>query len=230
MSSVTARPPFSLSLVAVDMLWEFIELHGRPFPFDIPYHGVTEDERASLGQRVMADLEAQGLAAHGELDPAVEHALRLIADAPVTLAVAGLVDVNSRELLTARIGSDGRQAAVGVVDGQVLRVNHLSPVEMAPIAVRLLPPAPPSIDEPGVPVALPSPGQLDIRGLGQFLVIKRDQHGESTPLPPLSWLDSSRGRYLNFAPTEGEGEAAVTCVPADDQLLIARLNSVLAVH
>jgi hypothetical protein len=227
MRPVPAPPPFSLSLVAVDVLWEYIELHERPFPFDIPYHGVTEDERAELGQRVMDDLQARGLAVNGELDPSVEHALRLLAAAPVTVAIAGLVDVVSRTVLTARIGADDGYAVLGVVDGQVLRVNYLTPDEIACAAVRLLPATPLPLEDPDVAAALPAPGQLDVRGLGQFLVIGTDHQGEPIPLPPLSWLDSFRGRYVNFA--HGEGEMGITYAPTNDSLLIAQLNSLLAV-
>ena len=70
---------FMLSLAAVDIVWELLRVGARPFPFEIPYHGATMEERGRVRNSVLADLESRGLASKGELEPEVVDCLSALA-------------------------------------------------------------------------------------------------------------------------------------------------------
>jgi hypothetical protein len=125
-----------LPLPAVDILYDDLGLGRPPQPFEVPVVGDTVDERKRLREVVHQTLERAGAMRAGRLDPRVEDALVVLARAPFVLTAAG--DAGDAMLL-ARACSDGRDAVLGVQDGNYLSVRLVRPTAVVAELVDLLP-------------------------------------------------------------------------------------------
>ncbi len=146
---------FSLSHPAADMLWEDLGLGSRPYPFDFPYAGRTEDERRGIRNAVYEDLQGRGLALRGRVVPEVERALTMLVryDFGVT-AVASLDAKAVERQLLARGGAVGEHASLAVLDERMMKVTLIRSTELVRALVDLVPPYRPG---PGQSLAVPMP-------------------------------------------------------------------------
>jgi ESX secretion-associated protein EspG len=231
---------FSLSLAAMDILWERLELGLPPFPFEVPHNGRTMEERANIRGAVHADLRRRNLMEGDRLDPDVEDALRALAQPQVALTVFGSLDRGAA--LLARVVRTGQNAILTVLIGQTLRFEYIRPGTIVQAMVGLIPDERPG---PGQPVTLSLDGRepktsAEIRTraaaeamferprirVGQFGITVRGRHGREHRGPELGWFDTDAGRYSAQSRTEPDGQRWVTYAPADR----ARLGQLLHNH
>lgn len=234
----------TLSIPAVDVLGEQLNLAVRQYPFEIPRLGESPDDRNRLVRQVWQELESNGLARSGRPEPEVEDALYLLCSSEVAIAAAGLLDVRAGQRLAARVVATGEVGVVGVAEQRGLRMSFVAPDVLPRAAADLLPEAPRGGAQPVRAVADRSAGQpadTGIRGfgelraitarpkfrLGHFAVTGSDRGRRADRLPNLIWFDNDQGRHL----MQGERSAAedvVTCGPGDDAEVAERLADLVS--
>ncbi|WP_338601104.1 ESX secretion-associated protein EspG [Saccharopolyspora sp. SCSIO 74807] len=220
----------ALSLPAVDVLAEQLNLDIRQYPFELPRareHGRAPDQ-------VLGELEAAGLAADGRPEPEVADALYLLCGSEVSVAAAGLLDVRAGQRLAARVVATGEVGVVGVLDGRGLRMDFLDPQDVPAVCADLLPPAAAGTGEPLRAEGADAPAArelAEITGrpksrLGHFLVSGAGRRGRAGK-PGLTWFDNDLGRFTLLGETAPDGRESLTCAPADRAALVERLAALL---
>lgn len=99
---------FSLSLTAMDILTELLQLGSPVMIFEVPSVGATMDDRKLIRDAVLRDLTARNLANRGRLEPEVENALTTLVK--YRHAVDGVALLLEDEQLCYRVATDGRTA------------------------------------------------------------------------------------------------------------------------
>jgi hypothetical protein len=236
-------PPIAiLPLAAFDIVWEDLRLGSVPYPFDVPSHGDTLDERARIRTAVYEDLERNGLARGRQLDPGLHEALRLLARPHIQLDTISTLDRQRGPMVYAASVAVGQRALLAVQQAGTMRLEYIRDTALAASLVALLPPHQPG---PGQQVSLPakelarpnrhSPehqsltvmfGEPVVR-LGQFSGAMFDERGDARRMPGLSWFDTEAGRYLGVAGRGRDGEDWATVSPADTSGLIHRLGDMI---
>ncbi|GAA0511006.1 hypothetical protein GCM10011581_01060 [Saccharopolyspora subtropica] len=233
----------TLSIPAVDVLGEQLNLTVRQYPFEFPRVGESPEDRNRLAHQVWQELESSGLARSGRPEPEVEDALYLLCSSEVSIAAAGLLDVRSGHRLAARVVATGEVGVVGVLDGRGLRLSFLAPDALPRAAADVLPDAPPGGGNPVRAVADRTkghPSDADIDGLaelraitsrqkfrlGHFVVSSIRRGGPRVRVPNLVWFDNDRGRYA-LQGERTDGQDVVTCHPADKPRIAAQLAALL---
>ena len=69
---------YTLSMPAVDVLSQTLDVNLRQFPFEIPYFGEYQSDRKRIAKEVFVDLHRQGLIRGGDIDPGLTRALRTL--------------------------------------------------------------------------------------------------------------------------------------------------------
>lgn len=221
----------ALSLPAVDVLAEQLNLDVRQYPFELPRAG----EHGRGPGQVFGELEAAGLAAEGRPEPEVEDALYLLCGSELSVAAAGLLDVRSGQRLAARVVATGEVGVVGVLDGRGLRMDFLDPQDMPGVCADLLPPAAAGPGQPVRAEGADAPGArelAEITGrpksrLGHFLVTGAGRRGGRAGKPELTWFDNDLGRFTLLGETAPDGLESLTCAPADRAALVERIAALL---
>lgn len=241
----------------MDILWEDLKVPTRPYPFEIPYHGQTHEERARIRRQVYAELEERRLTYRGQLEPEVEDALRMLYRSEVSIAATALLDKDT--MLRARLSATGQYAVLARMDGGMLQLEQLPASSLVRRAVSLLPPHPPgphqSVTFPIPEPERPRPGaegndqvmqqvstphvlgrymrELEpIVGrprlrIGQFTVSTGDRLTHQTQLPPLGWFDTDEGRYLMQQRRGQDGRTWAVYAPVDASRLGQRLTEMV---
>lgn len=229
----------TLSIPAVDVLGEQLNLAVRQYPFEIPRLGEGPDDRNRVVRQVWQELESAGLARSGRPEPEVEDALYLLCSSEVAIAAAGLLDVRSGQRLAARIVATGEVGVVGVAEQRGLRMSFVAPDVLPRAAADLLPDAPRGGAQPVRAVADRSagqPGDADIHRLGElraitarpkfrlghFAVTGSECGRRGDRSPNLIWFDNDQGRYL-MRGERSTAEDVVTCGPGDSDEIVERL-------
>ncbi|MFI0465198.1 MULTISPECIES: ESX secretion-associated protein EspG [Saccharopolyspora] len=233
----------TLSIPAVDLLGEQLNLTVRQYPFELPRVGEAAEDRNRLAAQVWQELESTGLARNGRPEPEVEDALYLLCSSEVSIAAAGLLDVRAGQRLAARVVATGEVGVVGVLDGRGLRMSFLAPDTLPRVCAELLPDAPPGSGGEVRAVADRSHGRptdADIDGLaelrsitsgqkyrlGHFVVGGARRGGPRGRIPNLIWFDNDRGRY-SLQGERADGQDVVTCRPADKPRIAGQLAALL---
>jgi hypothetical protein len=152
---------YTLSLAAVDVLSQTLDVNTRLFPFEIPSFGQLQEDRIRIAKAVFNDLYKRGLVRQGELDPGLIRALRVLADYRVAVTAMGTVGKN--EQLFARASADGDTGVLAVQEGQKIRFDLIRPTALARSIVELLP----KMDAgPGQSVTLTRPAPVGARSGG----------------------------------------------------------------
>lgn len=128
---------FSLSLAAVDILSQLLQINLRQFPFEIPSVGQYLSDRERIARAVFTDLAGRGLVRNGRLVPELEEALRTLSDYVIAVAVMGTVSKNKE--IYARASAAGEVGVLAVKEGQSLRLELIRPTALAIALVGLLP-------------------------------------------------------------------------------------------
>ncbi|MFD5828490.1 ESX secretion-associated protein EspG [Lentzea sp. NPDC060358] len=145
---------FSLSHAAADVLWEDLGLGSRPYPFDFPRFGQSDDERRSIRNAVYRDLGDRGLVRRGRVVGEVEEALTLLVRFEFGVNAIAMVDPGRDVPLLARGGAAGEQAALAVLEDRVMEVGLVSASQLVRSVVDLVPDERPG---PGQSVSVPRP-------------------------------------------------------------------------
>ncbi|KAA2261606.1 ESX secretion-associated protein EspG [Solihabitans fulvus] len=132
----------------MDVLGDALRLDVRRFPFTIPHHGETTEERVALVGAVHRDLTARGLVWGGEFAPELTEALTLFAGGRVTVAMVGSAGRTQRHALAA---ADDRVGVLAVQQGETVRFELVEPDALVPGLLGLLPPLHPG---PGASVTV----------------------------------------------------------------------------
>jgi ESX secretion-associated protein EspG len=245
---------FSLSLAAVDVLAQTLDVHLRRFPLEIPSVGETADDRVRIARAVFTDLAKRGLVRHGELHEDLIRALRALSDFEVAVAAMGTLEKDRR--LFARASANRDAGALAVQEGQQLKVTLIRPTALAMTMVGLLP----KVDAgPGQSVTLAQPAAVGGRGedegfsvhpghrrtdpvlriaesylnrprtgSGFFSVSGRDGQGKEIQAGSVGWFDTDAGRYLSLTRPAGEdGQVHGTFSPADPARLTQQLGQLI---
>lgn len=128
---------FEISLAAMDILGEMLDVDLHVSPFDVPYVGRTSAERQQQASRVLADFDRRGLARRGRPSAEVEEALRLLGRAPVSASMV-LASGSTREQPIARVASNGQFAVFAVQSGQSLQVRSVRPAAVVSALISLV--------------------------------------------------------------------------------------------
>lgn len=246
---------YSLSLPAVDVLAQTLDVDVRQFPFEIPYFGEYQADRKRIAEQVFVDLHRQGLIRGGDIDPGLTRALRTLSEYVITVAVMGTVD-KSRTIY-ARAAAAGETGVLAVKEGETLRVELIRPTALAVTLVGLLPqlgsgpgqsvtitlPGAGGADDPAdilAPVHHGTGDHLQLRlaesylnrprtGTGLFAVSGRDRRtGLERKGGHVTWIDTDAGRYLAVVRPPGEdGQVRSTFSPADAGRLTQQLGELI---
>jgi ESX secretion-associated protein EspG len=142
-----------LSLAAVDILWEDLELGAVPFPLEVRGHGDTVEERARIRAAVYDQLERRDLAWAGRAGAELANTLRLLASPKLTADLVALREMSDRQPIRAVVAVRGRRAVLAVQGELAVRVSAVRDSAIAAAIVGLLPPNRPG---PGQSVTLPA--------------------------------------------------------------------------
>ncbi|HKS48158.1 MAG TPA: ESX secretion-associated protein EspG [Amycolatopsis sp.] len=240
---------FSVSLTAVDVLFEHLKLGRTPTPFEVPHIGTTFEQRAQVREAVFRDLEGRRLINRGRLDADAELALRTFADSPV--AVTAVAQLDDGRPLFARVASNGQYAVVVRQDENMLVFNDVRPTSIVPSIVDLLPSTPPAAGQ-SVTVSKPAPRSRQPRGddsYDPFATVSRPRStapaqlrmverifqkpklriGQFSvfvggrPLTPTVWFDTPDGRYFVTSREAEDGQSWLTYAPADNARITQHL-------
>jgi hypothetical protein len=143
---------FTLSLAAMDLLWEQLRLGTPVRIFEVPSVGATMQDRERLRQIVFEDLTSRNLAYRGRLEPEVEEAVVTLGRFQYAIDAAGILD--KKERLLARIASNGRIAVLARLRDQTVSFDTYRADSMVAEAVRLIGDERPG---PGRSVTFPEP-------------------------------------------------------------------------
>lgn len=147
---------FSLSHAAADILWEDLELGSRPYPFDFPYFGQTEDERRGIANAVYHDLGSRGLAYRGQVQPEVVRGLNLLVRFEFSVNAIAMLDARGDQQLLALGGAAGEHAALATLDERMMKIDLIRASQLVGSIVDLLPREKPG---PGQSVSVPMSAQ-----------------------------------------------------------------------
>lgn len=248
---------YTLSLPAVDVLAQTLDVDVRQFPFQIPSFGGVQRDRERIAREVFLDLGRRGLIRDGDLDPQLMRALRTLSDYVVTVAVMGTV-AKSRKLY-ARAAAAGENGVLAVKEGESLRLELIRPTALAITLAGLLPAMSAG---PGQSVTITQPStreqteaentllapvyanrtadeqQLRIAagylnrprtGTGMFTVSGRDRRiGRERQGGHVTWIDTDAGRYLAVVrPPGDDGHVRSTFSPADANRMAHQLGELI---
>ncbi|MFL6118940.1 ESX secretion-associated protein EspG [Actinophytocola sp.] len=247
---------YSLSLPAVDVLAQTLDVNIRQFPFEIPYFGEYVRDRQRIAREVFVDLSRRGLVRDGDIDPELTRALRTLSEYVITVSVMGTVAKDRK--IYARAAAAGETGVLAVREADSLRLDLIRPTALAMTLVGLLPTMG---SGPGqsVTLTLPSAGnqqapddilapihhgrtgdeqQLRLAesylarprtGTGLFTVSGRDRRtGKELHAGHLSWIDTDAGRYLVLVRPPGEdGQVRSTFSPADTARFTHQLGELI---
>lgn len=235
----------TLSIPAVDVLGDQLNLNVRQYPFEIPRLGQSPEERDRVVEQAWGELESAGLASGGRPEAEVEDALYLLCSSEVSIAAAGLLDVRAGQRLAARVVATGEVGVVGVIDGRGLSMSFMAPDDLPGVCVDLLPDAqrgagdtvrasaeragrqvPPDAEIDGLREVEVFTSRPKFR-LGHFLVANSDRRGRRGRLPSLTWFDTDQGRYTLIGERSPEGHDVVTCGPADKPRIAHQIGGLL---
>jgi EspG family len=143
---------FTLSLAAIDLLWEQLRLGTPVLIFEVPSVGATTADRERLRQIVFEDLASRALAYRGRVEPEVEEALVTLSRFQHAIDAVGILDDDER--LLARAATDGRTAVLARLRDQTVSFDTFRPEGLVAEAVRLIGDEKPG---PGRSVTYPEP-------------------------------------------------------------------------
>jgi hypothetical protein len=240
---------FSLSLAAVDLLWERLQLRTPVRIFEIPSVGTTIADRERLRQFVLDDLTARDLAHRGRLAPEVEEAIVALSTFHHAIDAAAILDDGER--LLARAATTGRTMVLARRQDQMISFDTFRPEGLVSEVVALIGDEKPG---PGRSVTFPetAPAGPDFasvlqpvrpqqsgyelqrraaqtiwertrKRIGMFTVYGRDRFGREHSLPVLSWFDTVDGRYLGHHRPGPDGQQWTTYAPADSARIAQQL-------
>jgi hypothetical protein len=149
---------YSLSLAAMDIVSQALDLNTRVFPFEIPSFGQMQEDRIRIAKAVFNDLTQRGLIRHGEVVADVRRGLHALADSQVAITAMGTVAKG--EKLFARASTDGETGVLAVQDGQKVKLELIRPTALPTAIVSLLPRMEPG---PGQSVTLSKPAPVGAR-------------------------------------------------------------------
>lgn len=130
---------FSLSLAAIDLLWEQLRLGTPVRIFEVPSVGATAEDRARLRGIVLDDLASRDLAHRGRLVPEVEEALVTLGRFGQAIDVAAVLDRDDpSDKVLARVAGNGRTAVLARLRDQTVGFDVHHPDQLVPAAVRLI--------------------------------------------------------------------------------------------
>lgn len=226
----------SLSLAAVDIVWEDLALGAVPVPFDIRSVGMTLDERSEIRRAVWADLTARGLARRGRLEPEVEDRLAVLVRFTSAISVFGVLD--DEVMLRARVSGNGRFAVLAVQDATELHIEVVESHRLIASILGLLPAARPFPgrlvnvldDEPGfTPDDEVARRMLAVKRerAGYFTAHGFDRRGRAVPSPELAWTDTVRGRFVSRSRTARDGTRFTTHQPGSYPVLVTGLRELV---
>lgn len=131
-------------MLAFDVAWEAVDVGPKHHTLYGPSPGTTTEERAQLVAKAMEELEAEGLADAGYLDPDLLDTLSLIARAGSEFFC--WFNPDGVEQHAAVAASNGQDAVIAVTDGAAVAFTPIRPTALAESLTAALPYAEPASD------------------------------------------------------------------------------------
>jgi hypothetical protein len=128
---------FTLSLTAMDILWDRLGLGEHVFPFVVPSFGELMADRERLATAVFADLAERGLAVGEEPSAALSKALALLARGET--AVVAVASLDGDDQLLARAAVNNRTGIRAVFTNETFYFDHIRPEALVGSVLELLP-------------------------------------------------------------------------------------------
>src|SRR5690349_7117502 len=167
---------FDLSLAAVDILCQTLDVDARRFPLEIPSFGEYVADRRRIATAVFTDLHGRGLIRDGDIVPDLQLALRTLSDYRVAVAAMGSVERKNGGAgrpIFARAAAVADAGVLAVQDGQLLRLELIRPTALAITMVGLLPEV---AAGPGQSVTVARPS-VEVGGGGDYFGSVRPSRG-----------------------------------------------------
>lgn len=239
----------ALSHLEFDLLWSDFDLGPMPYPFDVPSHGSTMDERDQLGVQVAESLAAAGLLDEDdEPHPRLGQVFAVLAEPVFSVDLLVFRDPPLRALAAA-----GRKLGVlAVLDAGELALRPCLPDDVPQLAASVVGPAEPG---PGNVVRMPRSvfseamqafadsghaafervlgraglAGRDLRAISTLVTTPRVAYGQFAVngpggrSPVVAWYDTEAGRY-GAVVHESAGTKWVTLAPADHAWLADRMQ------
>jgi hypothetical protein len=142
-----------LSLPAVDVLWEDLNLGAIPFPLEVRGHGDTTEERGRIRAAVYSQLERRGLAEGGEATAELTSVLRLLASPKISIDLVALKQLSDPQPIRAVVAARGKRAVLAVQRDLAIKVSRVRETAIVGSIVDLLPT---NRSGPGQSVTLPA--------------------------------------------------------------------------
>lgn len=149
---------FTLSLTAMDILTELLQLGNPVLIFEVPSVGATMDDRRLIRDAVLRDLTARNLAHRGRLDSEVEDALTTLVK--YRHAVDGVGMLEDEQQLCYRVATDGRIAVSAHKKDTEIRFELIRPESLVHAAMGPIGNVKPG---PGQSTTFPEPRQEPAR-------------------------------------------------------------------
>ncbi|MCP2166137.1 ESX secretion-associated protein EspG [Goodfellowiella coeruleoviolacea] len=250
------RPPITLSALEFDVLWEHLDLGSMPLVIKVPSPGKTHQERADLVRQAWHSMESRGLGRTVDLDPELDHLVRLLARPEREVDGRIWVGRSVRVLAVA----NGDAGAVATLSEDQISLQRTSGSGLHHAVLRQLPAHPAGS---GHSVTLPS-GDLDaavrsadgspeslekalraqgvrqddastlvkmLTGLirtGNFGAAARDRYGKRhRPDRVVAFFDTEEGRYLQQRRSSPGSPPWSTFSPADPRRLAHQVEELL---
>jgi hypothetical protein len=130
---------FSLSLAAIDLLWDELGLGTPVRIFEVPSVGATMEDRARLRTVVLDEMASRRLAYRGRPEPEVEEALALLSRFQQAIDVVAMLDRDDlSDRVMARAASNGRTAVLARLRDQTVTFDTYRPESLVAETVRLI--------------------------------------------------------------------------------------------
>jgi hypothetical protein len=231
-----------LTPVALDFVWESLEVGELPYPLTAKSHGETVDQRSLLRHRTFEELRTQHLVdQRGRPSPQIEEWLTLLARGSHSVDAVF-------EGTSALSAGDGHRGLLATQTAEGLTLTRIDPGAVVSSVVALLPPcgrgSEKSITIPAGDLTAMAKGRqaggtpVDRQVLkalsdqpklraGQLAVNTRTALGTRKRSPVVSWFDTPSGRYLTYTRKGHDGTDWVTIAPADPATLRHHLTEQL---
>jgi ESX secretion-associated protein EspG len=226
---------FECSLLELDIVGDAFGWNVRQFPFNVPVHGETIEERGRFIEAVHRSLTAKGLVGESSYDPALERLVDLFCRGRTSIAALGTARSRS---ICVRASTDGRHAVLVRRRNRTMRFEPITPESLVRSVVALLPPmragsggsvtlavpdAGDSVDDFGFLESLRPASDATAeeilrrprRGSGYFVVTERGNNGMEGDAATLNWVDTDAGRYVIVPSVGTDGRRYGTYAPAD---------------
>ncbi|MBP2322107.1 hypothetical protein JOF56_002492 [Kibdelosporangium banguiense] len=252
---VQARP-ITISALEFDVLWQHLGHEDMPLAVKVPSPGTTHTERRQLEEQAWAAIEQRGLGRQVDLNPALHHALDVLARPDREVDGRTWLGRSVRFLAASR----GEEAVLTILADEFLTFHSIAATALPSVAIGVLAPVPAGPGQSvsvraddfetaansaggtkeGFERALRSRGIReddvttlatmikDVKATGNFGAAARDKWGKRHRAGRVvAFFDTEDGRYLQVRRPSQDGSVWTTISPTDTRRLTHQVEQML---